>query len=55
MRKTEPNSKMDKDMITQFPEGQTQMTNKYMMRCSVSIIPRNMLIYMDENVEIQEA
>ena len=27
-----PNSKMDEDMITQFPEGQIQMTNKYMMR-----------------------
>ena len=23
-----PNSKMDEDMITQFPEGQIQMTNK---------------------------
>lgn len=50
-----PNCKMDEDMITQFPEGQIQMTNKYMMRCSVLIIPRNMLIYMDENVKIQEA
>ena len=49
------NSKMDKDMITQFPEGEIQMTNKYMKRCSVSLIPRNMLIYMDESVEIQEA
>lgn len=42
-------------MITQFPEGEIQMTNKYMKRCSVSLIPRNMLIYTDESVEIQEA
>lgn len=47
-----PNSKMDKGMTRQFPEGEIQMTNKYMKRCSTPLIPRNMLIYMDENVGI---
>lgn len=48
-----PNIKMEKDITRQFP-GEIQMTNKYMKRCSTSLITRNMLIYINENVEKQE-
>lgn len=44
---------MEKDITRQFP-GEIRITNKYMKRCSTSLITRNMLIYINENVEKQE-
>lgn len=44
---------MEKDITRQFP-GEIQITNKYMKRCSTSLITRKMLIYINENVEKQE-
>ena len=47
-----PNIKMDEDMTRQFP--QEVQINKYVKRCSTSLITRRVLIYINENAEKRE-